>query len=74
MADPEPAAYVDEFGGDAIVVRIQYWVGNPRDRDVLALRSAYARELKERLEAAAVTISPPSKRDLEGRIELAEDA
>jgi small conductance mechanosensitive channel len=24
MADPEPATYVDEFGGDAVVVRIQY--------------------------------------------------
>jgi small conductance mechanosensitive channel len=49
-------------------------VVNPRDRGVLALRSAYARGLKERLEAAEMTISPPSKRDLEGRIELAEDA
>ncbi|MFB6206310.1 MAG: hypothetical protein ABEJ05_07285 [Haloglomus sp.] len=73
LADPEPGAYVDDFASDAVVVRVQYWVANPRDQNVFAIRSAFAREVKARPEAAGITISPPSKRDLEGRIELAGD-
>jgi len=67
-ADPEPSAYIDEFGGDAIVLRAHYWIDDPRRRDVFAVRSAYARAVKTRLDAAGISISPASKRDLEGRI------
>jgi small conductance mechanosensitive channel len=74
MTEPEPDAYVDEFAGDAVRLRIQYWIEDPRDRDVFEIRSTYARELKRRLEDAGVTISPASKRELEGRIELVDDA
>ncbi|MFB6124187.1 MAG: mechanosensitive ion channel family protein [Haloferacaceae archaeon] len=67
-AEPTPKAYVDEFGSDSVVVRVHYWVTNPRQRDVFGIRSAYAREAKSRLDDAGITISPASKRDLQGRI------
>ena len=68
--DPSPAAYVDEFGGDAVIVRVHYWVDDPRRRDPLAVRSAYARAVKERLDRAGIATGPASKRELRGRIEV----
>lgn len=60
LDDPEPSAYVEEFGSDAIVVRVHYWVGDPRHHDIFDIRSTYARRAKERLEDAGITVSPPS--------------
>jgi small-conductance mechanosensitive channel len=70
--EPTPKAYVDEFGGDAVVVRVHYWITDPRRQDVFAVRSAYARVAKERLEGADITISPASKRELLGRIDVSD--
>ena len=67
-AEPRPRAYVHEFGSDAVMVRAYFWVSNPRDQNLLNVRSAYARSIKHRLEEAGITISPASKRELSGRI------
>lgn len=67
---PTPAAYLEEFGSDAVVVRVHYWVDNPSERGVLTVRSAYARAVKRRLEVADITLSPASKRELQGRVAL----
>jgi len=74
VAEPTPKAYVDEFGGDAVVLRVHYWIEDPRRRDIFGVRSAYARTVKERLEAADIAISPASKRELLGRIEVEDGA
>jgi len=68
--EPTPKAYVDDFGDDAIVVRVHYWISDPRRQDVFGIRSAYARAVKRRLDDAGITISPASKRELEGRLEV----
>jgi len=70
LSDPTPSAYVDEFGSDAVVVRVHYWIEDPRRRDIFRVRSSYARAVKARLDDAGITISPASKRDLRGRIEV----
>ncbi|MEF8856872.1 MAG: mechanosensitive ion channel domain-containing protein [Haloplanus sp.] len=70
VAEPTPKAYVDDFGGDAVVCRVHYWIEDPRRWDVFAIRSAYARAVKRRLDEAGIAISPASKRELEGRIEV----
>lgn len=70
---PTPIAYVDEFASDAVVVRVHYWLDKPRRRDLFRVRSEYARTVKRRLDGAGITISPPSKRELLGRIDLDED-
>jgi len=59
LADPTPTAGVEELGGDAIVLRVQYW-------------SRYARAAKERLDATGIEISPAAKRELQGRIAVDE--
>ena len=67
---PDPVAYLEEFGGDAVIVHIHYWVDDPSERGVLAVRSAYARAVKRRLEATDIALSPASKRELQGRVAL----
>lgn len=67
---PKPDAYVDEFGEDAVLLRVHYWIDDPRSRDVLAVKSAFARDAKRRLEHAGITISPASKRELWGQIDV----
>lgn len=70
LAEPDPAVYVDELGEDAVVLDVHYWIEDPRRRDLFSIQSAYARAAKTRLEEAGVEISPASKRELEGRIEV----
>jgi len=72
VAEPTPKAYVDDFGGDAVVCRVHYWIEDPRRHDIFGVRSAYARAVKRRLDDADITISPASKRELQGRIEVEE--
>ena len=71
---PSPQVFVDEFGGDAVVARVHYWIDDPDRRDVFAVRSTFARSAKQRLEAAGLTIAPAAKRELQGGIEVAEPA
>lgn len=69
---PSPFVYVKEFGSDAVILCVHYWLDNPDRRDVLDIRSAYARLIKTRFEAAGLTISPASKRELLGRVDVGE--
>jgi small-conductance mechanosensitive channel len=71
---PAPQAFVEEFGGDAVVLRVHYWIQNPHRQDVISVQSRYALAAKRTLEGDGVTISPPSKRDLLGGIEVEEAA
>jgi small-conductance mechanosensitive channel len=70
LEEPAPRAYIDELGHEAVMVRVHYWIESPDRRDVFRIRSAYARAAKADLEAAGITISPPSQRDLQGRIAI----
>ncbi|WP_050032406.1 mechanosensitive ion channel family protein [Halorubrum halophilum] len=70
LADPSPTAYVDELGGDGVSIRVHYWITDPTRRDVFAIRSAYARAVKDRLEAEGIDVSPPAERELSGQIRL----
>ncbi|WP_256297826.1 mechanosensitive ion channel family protein [Haloarchaeobius salinus] len=67
---PSPTAYVDEFSGDAVVLRSEFWVTTPERRTLFRIRSNYARRVKQQLDGADITIAPPSKRELLGRIDV----
>jgi len=67
---PSPRVYVEEFAADAVVVRVHYWVPDPNRADLFAARSGFARDVKRRFDAAGLTLSPASKRELEGRIDV----
>lgn len=74
VSEPPPAVYIDEFGDDAVIVRIHYWVEDPTRREVVSVRSRYAQSAKEHLEGADITFSPPSEHALQGRLEIDERA
>ena len=63
LEQPAPSVYIEELGDDAVVVRVHYWIRDPRRRDIFRIWSTYARTVKSRLEDAGITISPPSGRD-----------
>lgn len=65
---PSPEVYLDEFGSDAVVLRSHYWIENPAGHKLFEVRSRYAREVKRRFDEAGITLTPSSKRDLEGRL------
>ncbi|WP_123622343.1 mechanosensitive ion channel family protein [Halorubrum sp. CSM-61] len=70
LSEPSPTAYVDELGDDGVSVRVHYWITDPTRRDVFAVRSAYARGVKDRLEAEGIDMSSPAERELSGQIRL----
>jgi len=72
--EPSPDVFVESFESDWVECRVHYWVSDPNREDVLAVRSAYAQALKERLDAADIGISPASKRELLGRVEVDGEA
>lgn len=74
LADPPPEVYVDEFGDDAVEMRVHYWIEDPTRRDVFAVRSRYAQALKTRLDGAGLVFSPPSEHALQGRLEIDESS
>lgn len=67
---PPPAAYVDELEPGA--VDVHYWIADPDRQDVYAARSAYARAALDRLDDAGIAVSPPPKRELQGRVTVDE--
>jgi len=69
--EPAPTAAVDELAGDGVVLRLAYWVTDPRSNRLQA-RTAVTRRVKERLEDAGVTINPATKRDLTGQVRVDE--
>lgn len=74
LPEPAPTAYVQEFGGNAVVLRAHYRVERPRHNNLFTGRSTFARVAKRRLGDAGITISPASKRELQGRIEVDDGA
>lgn len=71
--EPAPSAYVDELDRESIIVHVHYWIEDPRRKDLPSIRSAWARTALARLTAADIAVSPPAKRDLQGRIALDEE-
>lgn len=70
LAEPPPAAYIHELADGEVTIRVYYWIDDPDRREVFAVRSAYARAAKARLEEAGVTIAPASEHDLQGRLSV----
>lgn len=68
LDDPEPRVYFSEFGGNEVVLHVQFWIRNPTRERIQQVRSEFAREVQSRFEAAGITISPASQRELSGRV------
>ena len=69
---PSSRVYVETFGADTVTVAAHYWVEDPKQKDVLSVRSAFARVVRDRLTEAGIDVSPPSTHELEGRLQVEE--
>ncbi|MFC4358664.1 mechanosensitive ion channel family protein [Halobium salinum] len=56
LANPAPSVYVDELTEDGVVLRVRYWIEDPYQRNVFAIRSAYVRTVRTRLAEAGIAI------------------
>jgi small-conductance mechanosensitive channel len=70
LNDPEPRVYFDEFGDDAVLLEIRYWIRDPTLRDVRRVRSEFGLDVKSRFEAAGLTISPASEHELSVHLDV----
>ncbi|WP_459192647.1 mechanosensitive ion channel family protein [Halosimplex sp. J119] len=70
--DPEPVAFVDELGDDAVLVRTHFWLGETRQPEVADVRSTFAQRVRGRFEDAGITINPAPEQELQGRIGVDE--
>lgn len=68
--DPPPKVFVDSFGDDEVIMRLDYWINEPNRQDVLETRSAVAQEIIQRLENQGISISPPAQRELHGHLDI----
>ena len=66
---PEPEIGIEEFGDDGVVLHVSYWVDDPL-QNMFAVRSTFARTVKDRFKQADIHINPSSKRDLEGELDI----
>ncbi|WP_137286850.1 mechanosensitive ion channel family protein [Halorussus salinisoli] len=74
LGDPEPRVYLVEFGDDAVILQMQYWIRNPTRRDTMRVRSELSLAVKSRFEAAGITLSPASERELSGNLRVDQSA
>ena len=72
LKEPDPRTYVEEFGSDSVMIRVHYYIEDTSQGpgDIFDIRSSYARKAKKRLESSGITISPASKRELQGWIDV----
>lgn len=68
LADPAPAIHVTELGGSAIEVTSWFWVDDPMDVDIAAVRTEYRTRAKQRLLDAGVTVAPATQQSLSGEL------
>lgn len=70
--DPEPTVSIVEFGESAMWVALYYWIANPMETDVGAVRADVANRAKTACEDESIPLSPPNHQHLSGSVSLEE--
>jgi small-conductance mechanosensitive channel len=72
LDDPAPNTRITELGENAVEIRAELWIDDPRKRDVLTLRSDFRRLVKRHFDEEGITIAPPSAQQLSGDLTVTE--
>ncbi|AWB28209.1 mechanosensitive ion channel family protein [Halococcoides cellulosivorans] len=72
LAEPAPVANVTDLGPSAIELTVLFWVGDPKDRNIGDVRTAFATRAKERLLAEGVDLAPTGTQELSGELGISE--
>lgn len=70
--DPAPNARILDLGTNEITLQAEFWVANPRNSDVLTVRSDFRRLVKRRFDEERITLAPPSAQLLSGELTVDE--
>lgn len=68
LAKPTPAVHVDRLGDTAVELMVRFWVVDPAQTDILAIRTTFASRAKDRLAAAGVAVAPANPQDISGNL------
>lgn len=68
LAKPAPAVHVERLGESAVELVVRFWVVDPAETDILAVRTDFASRAKDRLAAAGVTVAPANMQELSGDV------
>ncbi|MGQ3329348.1 mechanosensitive ion channel family protein [Halorubrum sp. FL23] len=72
LGDPAPNARLVELGDNAITIQAEFWVDDPRDKDLMTIRSDFRRAVKRRFDEEGITLAPPSAQLLSGEVTVTE--
>jgi len=72
LDEPAPTTRITDLGENAITIQAEFWTDDPRNRDVLTIRSDFRRLVKRRFDEADITLAPPSAQLLSGDVTVTE--
>jgi len=72
LDEPAPNARILELGENAITLRAQFWIDEPRNRDIPTIRSDFRRAVKRHFDDEDITLSPPSDQLLSGELTVTD--
>lgn len=68
LADPAPTTRILDLGENAITVQAEFWIEDPRNREIRTVRSDFRRLVKRRFDEEGITLAPPSAQLLSGEV------
>ncbi|WP_050026274.1 mechanosensitive ion channel family protein [Halorubrum saccharovorum] len=74
LSDPAPNTRLVELGENAITIQAEFWIDDPRDRDLTTIRSDFRRTVKRRFDEEGIALAPPSAQSLSGEVTVTERA
>jgi len=72
LSEPAPNARLVELGENAITIQAEFWIDDPRNRDMVTIRSDFRRVVKRRFDEEGITLAPPSAQSLSGEVTVTE--
>jgi small-conductance mechanosensitive channel len=72
LDDPAPNTRIVDLGDNAITIQAEFWTEDPRNSDILTIRSDFRREVKRHFDEEDITIAPPSAQSLTGEVTVQE--
>ena len=69
LEDPEPSVRLTELGDSYVGLQSRIWIADPSRSDFVRIRGEYVQDVKERFDAADITIPFP-QRELSGHVGL----
>ena len=72
LTDPLPNARILELGENAITIRAEFWVAEPKNRSILTVRSDFRRAVKQQFDEEGITLAPPTAQLLSGEVTVTD--